>query len=122
MDLDPAYPPSACADAWPFDSLTTSLLFSPQLTPIPANSSFSWLTPHSPLWLFEDRHLLPLDAPAVFEEVQRPRSGEPSFSFLFLSFPFLSQYLTSPSHLPLSPPTHEYTIWKKVESRTLGSN
>ncbi|ONM28148.1 Protein NLP6 [Zea mays] len=75
MDLDPAYPPSACADAWPFDSLTTSLLFSPQLTPIPANSSFSWLTPHSPLWLFEDRHLLPLDAPAVFEEVQRPRSG-----------------------------------------------
>ncbi|WVZ72951.1 hypothetical protein U9M48_021331 [Paspalum notatum var. saurae] len=79
MDLDP----SASADAWPFDSLTTSLLFSssssPQLPPLPANSS-SWLTPPSPLWLFEDRHLLPLDSPAapeaaVVDEVQRTRSG-----------------------------------------------
>ncbi|PAN33048.1 hypothetical protein PAHAL_5G537300 [Panicum hallii] len=93
MDLDPptSGPGDACAvsaDAWPFDSLTTSLLFSsvsasPPLPPLPANSS-SWLTPPSPLWLFEDRHLLPLDAPqapeaavaaAVVEEVQRARSG-----------------------------------------------
>ena len=104
MDLDPS-PASAhgdgggCADAWPFDSLTTSMLFSsvsasPQLQPLPANSS--WLTPPSPLWLFEDRHMLPLDAPdaapeaavaaAVVEEVQRARSGEPSFLLLLLSY------------------------------------
>ncbi|KAJ1281818.1 hypothetical protein BS78_03G003000 [Paspalum vaginatum] len=81
MDLDP----SASADAWPFDSLTTSLLFSSSSAspPLPANSS-SWLTPPSPLWLFEDRHLLPLDSPAapeaavaaaVVDEVQRARSG-----------------------------------------------
>nr|CAB3475617.1 unnamed protein product [Digitaria exilis] len=93
MDLDPptSAPGDACvvsADAWPFDSLTTSLLFSsvsasPPLPSLPANSS-SWLTPPSPLWLFEDRHLLPLEAPqapeaavaaAVVEEVQRARSN-----------------------------------------------
>jgi hypothetical protein len=101
MDLDP--PTSdACAvpadAAWPFDSLTTSLLFSsvsasPPLPSLPTNSS-SWLTPPSPLWLFEDRHLLPLEPPqapeaavaaAVVEEVQRARSGEflpaPAISF-----------------------------------------
>ena len=97
MDLDPptSGPGNACAvsaDAWPFDSLTTSLLFSsvsasPPLPPLPANSS-SWLTPPSPLWFFEDRHLLPLDAPqapeatvaaAVVEEVQRARSGDTFF-------------------------------------------
>uniref|UniRef100_A0A0D9Y5S9 RWP-RK domain-containing protein n=1 Tax=Oryza glumipatula TaxID=40148 RepID=A0A0D9Y5S9_9ORYZ len=78
-------------DLWPFDSLTTSLLFSsvsasPQ--PLPASSS-SWLTPPSPLWLFDERQLLPLDmgapaapatappaeAAAVVEEVHRTRSG-----------------------------------------------
>ncbi|KAK3159620.1 hypothetical protein QOZ80_1BG0048870 [Eleusine coracana subsp. coracana] len=94
MDLDPS-PSSApggdacgSGDAWPFDTLTTSLLFSsvsasPSLPPLPANSS-SWLTPPSPLWLFDDRQLLPLEAPAapeaavaaaVVEEVQRVRSG-----------------------------------------------
>ncbi|KAL6850246.1 hypothetical protein ACP4OV_020873 [Aristida adscensionis] len=92
MDLDPS-PSSAhggdgcgSGDAWPFDTLTTSLLFSsvsasPQLPPLPAGSS-SWLTPPSPLWLFDDRQLLPLDATAppeaaaaAVQEVQRARSG-----------------------------------------------
>ncbi|KAL6627042.1 hypothetical protein ACP70R_030768 [Stipagrostis hirtigluma subsp. patula] len=93
MDLDPApssAPGDGCGsgDAWPFDTLTTSLLFSsvsasPTLPPLPASSS-SWLTPPSPLWLFDDRQLLPIEAPAapeaavaaaVVEEVQRARSG-----------------------------------------------
>jgi hypothetical protein len=106
MDFDPS-PASAHGDgsggAWPFDSLTTSMLFSsvsasPQL---PASSS-SWLTPPSPLWLFEDRHLLPLDAPsaapeaavaaAVVEEVQRARSGEPSFLSDYLLHRLISSF------------------------------
>ncbi|XP_006643969.3 protein NLP3 [Oryza brachyantha] len=82
------------ADMWPFDSLTTSLLFSSVSSspppPFPATSS-SWLTPPSPLWLFDERQLLPLDmvpappavavaatpeaAVAVVDEVHRARSG-----------------------------------------------
>jgi len=107
MDLDPptSGPGDACAvsaDAWPFDSLASSLLFpsvsaSPPLPPLPANSS-SWLTPPSPLWFFEDRNLLPLDAPqapeaavaaaVVVEEIQRARSGDPFFLLLPGSYDF----------------------------------
>lgn len=93
---------SGGGDLWPFDSLTTSLLFSsvsasPQ--PLPASSS-SWLTPPSPLWLFDERQLLPLDmgapaapatappaeAAAVVEEVHRTRSGEPRCFVLVVRF------------------------------------
>ncbi|GJN38246.1 hypothetical protein PR202_gb27270 [Eleusine coracana subsp. coracana] len=105
MDLDPS-PSSApggdacgSGDAWPFDTLTTSLLFSsvsasPSLPPLPANSS-SWLTPPSPLWLFDDRQLLPLEAPAapeaavaaaVVEEVQRVRSDSRPDGIFLLPF------------------------------------
>ncbi|KAM3329616.1 hypothetical protein ACQJBY_026576 [Aegilops geniculata] len=92
MDIDPSSVSHADGggDLWPFDSLTTSLFFSsvsssPPLHPLPVASS-SWLTPPSPLWLFEDRQMMPIEvgpAPAaapdntaaVAEEVQRARSG-----------------------------------------------
>ncbi|KAG8045484.1 hypothetical protein GUJ93_ZPchr0008g11524 [Zizania palustris] len=107
MELDPPSSSAAGAgaddggvggegDLWPFDSLTTSMLFSsvsssPPLPPLPSSSS-SWLAPPSPLWLFDERQMLPLDMPvapamdaaaaaaatreaAVVEEVHRTRSG-----------------------------------------------
>ena len=94
MDIDPSSAAHADGggDLWPFDSLTTSLFFSsvsssPPLHPLPVASS-SWLTPPSPLWLFEDRQLMPIEvgpapAPApedavpapVAEDVHRARSG-----------------------------------------------
>uniref|UniRef100_A0ACD5VVI3 Uncharacterized protein n=1 Tax=Avena sativa TaxID=4498 RepID=A0ACD5VVI3_AVESA len=96
MDIDPSSASHADGggDLWPFDSLTTSLFFSsvsssPPLHPLPVASS-SWLTPPSPLWLFDDRQMLPIElgpapaaapentaavAAAVAEEVHRARSG-----------------------------------------------
>ncbi|KAI4967763.1 hypothetical protein ZWY2020_015101 [Hordeum vulgare] len=97
MDIDPSSVSHADGggDLWPFDSLTTSLFFSsvsssPPLHPLPVASS-SWLTPPSPLWLFDDRQMMPIEvgpapaaapdntaavAAAVAEEVcHRARSG-----------------------------------------------
>ncbi|CAM0880598.1 unnamed protein product [Alopecurus aequalis] len=94
MDMDPSSAAHADGggDLWPFDTLTTSLFFSsvsssPPLHPLPVASS-SWLTPPSPLWLFDDRQMMPIEvgpAPAAAPEdtvpapvaydVQRARSG-----------------------------------------------
>ncbi|KAI5006221.1 hypothetical protein ZWY2020_033464 [Hordeum vulgare] len=67
MDIDPSSVSHADGggDLWPFDSLTTSLFFSsvsssPPLHPLPVASS-SWLTPPSPLWLFDDRQMMPIE-------------------------------------------------------------
>ncbi|KAM0852764.1 hypothetical protein ACQ4PT_051533 [Festuca glaucescens] len=94
MDIDPSSASHADSwgDLWPFDSFTTSLLFSssPPLHPLPVTSSSWMLTPLSPLWLFDDRQMLPIEvgpapaaapedtsipAPVAAEDVHRARSG-----------------------------------------------
>jgi hypothetical protein len=78
MDIDPSSASHADGggDLWPFDSLTTSLYFSsisssPPLHPLPVTSSSWLLAPPSPLWLFDDRQLMPVElapSPAVAPE------------------------------------------------------
>jgi hypothetical protein len=103
MDIDPSSAAHADGggDLWPFDSLTTSLLFSssPPLHPLPGTSSSWMLTPQSPLWLFDDRQMMPIEvgpAPAAedisipapvaaADDVHRARSGKLSLHFHFTS-------------------------------------